>query len=63
MTDWPTPPSDYPDDTDLACGCPNAFLIVGGLVVGLAATAGWIVRTAWAVTHRSQSLAWVRSVR
>ena len=53
---------DHPDD-DLACGCPTALPALGGLMLGLALTAGWIARTAWAVARRPESWAWVRSAR
>ena len=50
------------DPDDLACGCPTALPLVGGILFGAALTAGWIVVTAWAVAHRPESWAWVRSV-
>lgn len=34
-----------------------------GFFTGLALTAGWLLRTLWAITHRIESWAWVRSAR
>ena len=51
------------DDDDLVCGCAGVLPIVGGILLGLAATAGWIGLTAWAVIRRVESRAWVRSAR
>ena len=48
---------------ELACGCPDALPIVGGILLGLAATAGWFLRCAWTVAHRPESLGWLRSAR
>ena len=50
--DWPTPPSDYPDDDDLACGCAQpAAMVALGVFLGVALTAGWVARTAWGITR------------
>lgn len=50
-------------EDDLACGCPTALPLVGGLLFGAALTAGWMLRTAWTVMHRVESRAWARSTR
>ena len=50
-------------DDDLACGCPDALPIVGGILLGLAATAGWLLRCAWTIAHRPETVAWLRSAR
>ena len=50
-------------DDDLACGCPDALPLVGAVLAGMALTAGWLLRCAWTVAHRPESLAWLRSAR
>ena len=51
-----------PVDDDLAWGCPAVLPVVAGVMLGLALTAGWVVKTAWAVAHSPTALSWLRSV-
>lgn len=49
--------------TDDPCGMPEVvpwLAILAGAALGTLLTAGWIVRTAWAVAHNPAALDWLR---
>ena len=59
-----TDPDDIPD-LDVHGTSEAAFWVTLALAGagGMALTAGWMLRTAWAVIRRVESRAWVRSAR
>ena len=56
-------PSDYADPTAEGRGMADVALVGTGLLLGLALTAGWLLRCAWTIAHRPESLGWLRSAR
>ena len=51
---------------DPACTQPEAtpwIILAAAWAAGLALTAGWTIRTAWAATRRPETIAWLRSAR
>ncbi|MDO5534100.1 MAG: hypothetical protein Q4F65_05565 [Propionibacteriaceae bacterium] len=54
------------DRDPLGCGQHEAvpwLALAGAWFAGAALTGGWVLRTAWAIAHRPETIGWIRSVR